>query len=55
MNPMPFEIYWSIAFSPLYMLIRFHNQGKSVGGRTFKMTEDILCKTFDLVIKELKK
>lgn len=52
---MPFETYWSIAFSPLYTLIRFHNQGQSVGGKPFVMTDEILWRTFDLVLKALKK
>lgn len=52
---MPFEVYWSIAFSPLYNLIRFHNEGKSMGGRPFKLTDEILWQTFDLVLKALKK
>ncbi|MCO5935605.1 TetR/AcrR family transcriptional regulator [Mucilaginibacter sp. RB4R14] len=52
---MPFEVYWSIAFSPLYNLIRFDNEGQSMGGMPFKMTDEILWKTFDLVVKALKK
>jgi TetR/AcrR family transcriptional repressor of multidrug resistance operon len=52
---MPFEIYWSIAFAPLYNLIRFDNEGQSMGGMPFKMTDEILWKTFDLVVKALKK
>lgn len=54
-NEMPFEVYWSVAFAPLYNLIRFHNEGKSKGGKPFKLTDDILWQTFDLVIKALKK
>ena len=52
---MPFEVYWSVAFAPLYNLIRFDNEGQSMGGMPFKMTDEILWKTFDLVIKALKK
>jgi len=55
MEAMPFETYWAIAFSPLYTLVRFNNQGKSVGGKPFTMTDEILWRTFDLVIKALKK
>jgi len=55
METMPFETYWAIAFSPLYTLVRFNNQGKSVGGKPFTMTDEILWRTFDLVIKALKK
>lgn len=52
---MPFEAYWSIAYGPLYSLIRFDQEGQSMGGRSFKMTDEILWKTFDLVVKALKK
>lgn len=51
---MPLEVYWSVAFAPLYSLVRFHNEGKSIGGRPFKMSEDILWQTFDLVVKALR-
>ena len=30
-SPFPFEVYWSIAFAPLYQLIKFHMQGESPG------------------------
>lgn len=53
-NTMPFEVYWSVAFAPLYALIRFHTEGQSMGGRPFKMTDEILWSTFDLVVKGLK-
>ncbi|GAB3904860.1 TetR/AcrR family transcriptional regulator [Mucilaginibacter boryungensis] len=53
-DEMPFEVYWSIAFSPLYALIKFHMEGTSVGGKPFTMTDEILWKTFDLVVKALK-
>jgi TetR/AcrR family transcriptional regulator, multidrug resistance operon repressor len=52
---MPFEAYWSIAYGPLYSLIRFDQEGQSMGGRPFKLTDEVLWKTFDLVVKALKK
>jgi TetR/AcrR family transcriptional repressor of multidrug resistance operon len=52
---MPFEVYWSVAFAPLYNLIRFNNEGQSMGGMPFKMTDEVLWKTFNLVVKALKK
>ena len=51
---MPLEVYWSVAFAPLYALIRFHNEGQSVGGIPFKISDEILWATFDLVVKGLK-
>ena len=28
----PIEVYWSIAFAPLYQLIKFHQHGKGMPG-----------------------
>lgn len=52
---MPLEVYWSVAFAPLYSLIKFHNEGQSLGGRKFKFSEKIMKETFDCVIKGLSK
>ncbi|MBS1689086.1 MAG: TetR/AcrR family transcriptional regulator, partial [Bacteroidetes bacterium] len=52
---MPVEVYWSIAFAPLYNLIRFHREGRSLGGKPFKMSEPVLWQTFDLALKALTK
>jgi TetR/AcrR family transcriptional repressor of multidrug resistance operon len=54
MKPLPLEVYWSIAFAPLYSLIRFHNEGKSLAGKPFSMTDEILWQTFDLAVIALK-
>ena len=51
---MPVEIYWSIAFAPLYALIRFHHEGRSLGRKPFKMNDELLWQSFDLVVKALK-
>ncbi len=53
MEDMPLEVYWSVAFAPLYSLLRFHNEGRSIGGKKFKINEELMWKTFDLVIKSL--
>lgn len=52
---MTLETYWSVAFAPLYALARFDVEGKSIGGKPFKLSEDIVWKTFELVVKALKK
>lgn len=54
-DPLPFEVYWSIAFAPLYALIKFNNDGQSMGGKPFKMTDELLWQAFDLVVKALKR
>ncbi|WP_436488409.1 TetR/AcrR family transcriptional regulator [Chitinophaga sp. ARDCPP14] len=52
---MPLEVYWSVAFAPLYSLIKFHNEGRSLDGRKFKFSEKIMKETFDCVIKGIMK
>ncbi|MEO6315184.1 MAG: TetR/AcrR family transcriptional regulator [Chitinophagaceae bacterium] len=47
------EVYWSIAFGPLYNLVKFHLEGKSMGGRKFVLTAKTMNETLQLVIKAL--
>lgn len=54
LNPMPIEVFWSVAFAPLYNLLRFHSDGKSISGNHFVLNEEIMWQTFDLVLKALK-
>ncbi|WP_316820790.1 TetR/AcrR family transcriptional regulator [Pedobacter gandavensis] len=54
-DALPMETYWSVAFGPLYALVRFHNEGRSIGGRPFILTDEILWASFDLVLKAFKK
>ena len=51
--PVPLEVFWSIAYGPLYTLLRFHEEGKSIGGKPFKFSKKIMDETFQLVIKSL--
>jgi TetR/AcrR family transcriptional repressor of multidrug resistance operon len=53
--PMPLETYWCVAFAPLYNLLRFHNEGKSLSGKPFILTDEVLWTAFDLVLKGLTK
>jgi TetR/AcrR family transcriptional regulator, multidrug resistance operon repressor len=54
-DKMPLEVYWTVAFAPLYSLMTFHHRGQSPAGKPFKMNDKLLWKTFDLVVKALKK
>lgn len=47
------EVYWSIAFAPMYNLVKFHLEGMSMGGKKFTLTDKILNETLQLVIKAL--
>jgi len=54
-DDLPLEVYWSIAFAPLYTLITFHHKGENPAGEPFKMNDKLLWETFGLVVKALKK
>ncbi len=51
---LPFEVYWSVAFAPLYQLIKFHTQGNSMTGEKFNLSDELLMQTLKLVLKALK-
>lgn len=50
----PVEVYWSVAFAPLYNLVKFHMSGTSIGGRKFNFSNKIMMETFQLVLKALR-
>ena len=52
--PLPFEVLWSVAYAPLYQLIKFHNQGQSYVNKQFVMTEEVMMQALELVLKALK-
>jgi len=52
---MPVEVYWALAYSPLYQLIKYHSQGRGKPGwDPFTLTEEILMETLSKVVKSLK-
>ncbi|HZY82810.1 MAG TPA: TetR/AcrR family transcriptional regulator [Cyclobacteriaceae bacterium] len=53
LRPMPFEVYWSIAYGPLYTMVKFHLEGSSKGGRPFAFSKKIMYEALDLVLKAL--
>jgi len=50
----PVEVYWSVAFAPLYNLVKFHMAGRSLGGNKFRLSDKIMLQTLELVLKALK-
>jgi AcrR family transcriptional regulator len=54
-DAMPMEVYWSVAFAPLYNLIRFHQEGKNMAGKPFVLTRKLIWQTFDLTIRGIRK
>jgi hypothetical protein len=53
---LPLEVYWSVAFAPLYQLVRLHMSGRGMGGgaEKFVLDEKIMNQTLKLVLKALK-
>jgi AcrR family transcriptional regulator len=51
---MSVEVYWSVAFAPLYNLVRYHKAGMNMAGEPFTLTDEILEQTLSLVLKALK-
>ena len=47
------EVYWSIAFAPMYNLVKFHLEGQSIGGKKFTLIDKVMNDTLALVIKAL--
>ena len=47
------EFFWSIAYGPLYTLLRFHNEGKNMAGSPFKLTKEVTDEAFEMVMKAL--
>ncbi|HYG39788.1 MAG TPA: TetR/AcrR family transcriptional regulator [Cytophagales bacterium] len=52
---LPLEVYWSIAFAPLYQLVKFHTSGRGLNRlEKFVLDENMMDQTLKLVIKALK-
>ncbi|WP_166923930.1 TetR/AcrR family transcriptional regulator [Flavobacterium poyangense] len=52
--PMSFEVFWAVAYGPLYTLLNFHTEGKSMGGKPFVLTDTMMKEAFTATIKALK-
>jgi AcrR family transcriptional regulator len=52
--PLPFEVYWAVAYAPLYQLVKFHNQGHSYINSSFTLDDKLMEQTLGLVLKALK-
>lgn len=54
MDHLPLDVFWSVAYGPLYTLLNFHREGKSMGGRKFVLTDQMIQQAFRAVLKALK-
>lgn len=52
--PMTFEAFWCVAYGPLYTLLNLHTEGKSMGGKPFVLTKEIMKEAFQATVKALK-
>jgi AcrR family transcriptional regulator len=52
--PLPFEVYWSVAYAPLYQLLKFHAQENSYVQKKFQLTDEMMDQSLQLIIKALK-
>lgn len=52
---LPVEVYWSIAFAPLYQLVKFHMSRRGMpGSGAFALDEKLINTTLELVLKALR-
>ena len=51
--PVSTELFWAVAYGPLYTLLRFHSEGKSIGGKSFKLSKKTLNDALELAVKAL--
>lgn len=61
MRPMPKEVYWSVAYAPLYQLVKFAQNGQGLpsrrahkGTKKFILSDEILELALGLVTKALR-
>jgi TetR/AcrR family transcriptional regulator, multidrug resistance operon repressor len=52
---LPVEVYWSVAFAPLYQLVKFHMSGRGLRtNEKFVLDNKTMNQTLDIVLKALK-
>ncbi|HEU4469917.1 MAG TPA: TetR/AcrR family transcriptional regulator [Flavisolibacter sp.] len=54
LTSMPLEVFWSVAYAPLYQLVKFHLDGSSLpGAGPFKLNDKMMKQALQAVIKGL--
>lgn len=54
LKELPFDVYWSIAYSPFYTLLKFHINNEDMRGNPYTLSDENMRLTFDLILKALK-
>ena len=52
--PMPFELYWAVAFAPLYQLLRFDQQPQAGYSGQFVVSDTLLEQALRMVVQAVK-
>jgi len=50
----PLEVFWAVAYAPLYQLVKFHLDGTSLAGKKFRFSKKLMDEALRLVIKGLR-
>ena len=51
---LPIEVFWSVAFAPLYQLVKYHINGKGVKNEPYVLDEASIDLTLSIVLNGLK-
>ena len=52
---LPLEVYWSVAYAPLYQLLKYHINGHAFPGKPrFQLSDAVMKRTLEIVLKALK-
>ncbi|RYF69254.1 MAG: TetR/AcrR family transcriptional regulator [Cytophagaceae bacterium] len=54
LRPVAPEVFWSVAYGPLYTLLRFHRERQGLGGKPFQLSDDLLEDALQMVLNGLK-
>lgn len=47
------HVFWSVAYGPLYILLRFHYEQKGINGEPFSISEAMMQEAFEMVMRAL--
>ncbi|SEW40760.1 TetR/AcrR family transcriptional regulator [Chitinophaga arvensicola] len=51
---LPVEVFWALAYSPFYTLVKFHIDNVNMSGLPFSLTDDLLQLTFQQTMRSLR-
>lgn len=54
LRTLPIEVFWSVAFAPLYQLVKYHIKGVGVKNEPYVLDEASIDLTLSIVLKGLK-